>query len=326
MPQFSRRWKSFLWMLLLAGVSAAPSHSAVTDDYLHGITADYDLISSTLNSQLGRVFGFYSTLGWNDGPSGLDLISGPRVEFGADIGVDFVKINSKGIPLTVLSPDSNVDIPSSIPFPYPVWHGRVGIFKGLDFGVRATGYPRIEKNQISTANRGIGFALRYEALHGLTLPDVSVQVTWDRMRGDASFSTDINQQTPYTDSGTTYNGSITGKTVYQEIWDVRSFGLKVMVGKTVGVFHPYGAVGVQRYAGSVQSRLGMDLTGTLTDSSNTLVGSDKLSSTLVRTATPPLTQPKFMVGFELGTGFYWSNLFETNGRDYAVSTGFRAKI
>jgi hypothetical protein len=70
----------------------------------------------------------------------------------------------------------------------------------------------------------------------------------------------------------------------------------------------------------------MDLTGTLTDSSNTLVGTDKLSSTLVRSAPPPITQPKFMVGFELGMGFYWSNLFETNGRDYAVSTGFRAKI
>jgi hypothetical protein len=321
MPQFVRRWKTLFW-LLLWGAFVVPVHAAVTDDFLNGVTGDYDAISSKLNSELGRVFGFYSTLGWNDGPSGLDLISGPHVEFGADLGLDFVKIDSKSIPLSVLSPGSNVDIPSSIPFPYPVWHARVGVFKGFDIGMRATGYPRIHKDQISTANHGFGFALRYEALHGMTLPDVSVQVTWDRMKGDASFATDIDQQTTYTDGGTPYNATLTGQTLYQEIWDVRSFGLKVMVGKTVGIFHPYGAVGLQRYAGQVQSRLGMDLTGTIEG----FAPQSLSASPLVRSANPPITQPKFMVGFELGTGFYWSNLFETNGRDYAFSTGFRGKI
>jgi hypothetical protein len=56
------------------------------------------------------------------------------------------------------------------------------------------------------------------------------------------------------------------------------------------------------------------------------VGSEQLSTTLVRSAQPPITQPKYMVGFELGIGFLWSNLFETNGKDYAVSTGFRVCI
>jgi hypothetical protein len=172
----------------------------------------------------------------------------------------------------------------------------------------------------------LGFALRYNAIHGLTLPDVSVQVTWDRMRGDASFATDINQQAPYTDGGTVYTGAIAGQTIYREIWDVRSFGVKVMVGKTVGIFHPYGAIGLQRYAGSIQSKLELDLDGTVTDSSNTVTPLPHIQNTLIRSAAPPITQPKYMVGFELGTGFYWSNLFETNGHDYAVSTGFRAKI
>jgi hypothetical protein len=326
MPQLVHRWKLVWGFFLVAGLWATPAWSDVMADYTRDITADYDRISDTLNSDLGRVFGFYSTLGWNDGPSGLDLIKGPHVEFGGDVGADFVKIHSKDVPLTVLSPDSNVDIPSSLPLPFPVWHARVGIWKGLDFGFRATGYPRIEKNQVSTANRGLGFALRYNAIHGLTLPDVSVQVTWDRMRGDASFSTDVNQQAPYNDGGATYTGSVSGQTIYREIWDVHSFGVKVMVGKSVGIFHPYGAVGIQRSAGSIQSNLGLDLNGTLTDSSNMTTSLPPLQKTLARSAVPPITQPKYMVGFELGEGFYWSNLFETNGRDYAVSTGFRAKI
>ena len=54
--------------------------------------------------------------------------------------------------------------------------------------------------------------------------------------------------------------------------------------------------------------------------------SEKVAKVLSRSAEPPITQPKFMAGFDLGEGFYWSNLFESNGRDIALSTGFRFEI
>jgi hypothetical protein len=320
MSRSARSWTSILAFLLLV---ATTSQAAVTDDYLRDITADYNRISDSLNSQLARSFGFYASLGWMDGPGGLDLLKGPRVEFGGGVGVDLAKVDSTSIPLGVLSPDSNVDIPSTLPLPYPVWHARVGVLKGLDIGFRGTGLPRIQKEQISVANRGFGFALRYLAIHGLKYPDVSVQATWDFMKGDVSFATDVDQATPYTSGGTTYNGTIQGTTLYQEIWNVRSFGLKVMVGKSVGIFHPYAALGFQRHAGEVTSKLWLDLTGTIEGVGGS---AERLSAVLTRSAEPPITQPKYMVGFELGSGFYWSNLFETNGHDYAVATGFRAKI
>ncbi len=109
--------------------------------------------------------------------------------------------------------------------------------------------------------------------------------------------------------------------IYQEIWDVRSFGVKVMVGKKIGIFHPFGAIGLQRHAGRVESRLTMDLTAQVAANP-----SEKVAKVLSRSAEPPITQPKFMAGFDLGEGFYWSNLFESNGRDIALSTGFRFEI
>lgn len=325
----ARRPRPFFWFagfLLTLGCLPASVRSQAVDDYLAEVRSDVNLIADHLNPQFARVMGFYSTLGWNDGPGGLDLMLGPHVEFGVALGVDLVKIDTTSFDTSVLSTQTALDIPKRLPLPYPAWHARVGLLKGLDFGVRGTGIPRENRNDVSVFNQGYGFSLRYLAVHGVTYPDVSVQATWDTMKGNASYATTFDQQEPYTDGGTTYQGALAGTTTCEETWRVRSFGLKVMVGKSMGVFHPFASAGFQRYAGTVQTRLSMDVNGTLYDASHIPVGTGLLSDVFVRSAEPPVTQPKFTAGFELGTGFYWTNVFETNGHDYAASTGFRAKI
>jgi len=314
----------FLGLLLGAPVHAAPSPDA---DFIASVTGDYNNISSYLNNELARTFGFYSTLGWPTSPEVLNLMSGPRGEIGVGLGVDLVKVNLDSLPLNALSPDSNINIPGVLPLPFPIWQAKIGLFKDLDFGLRGTGYPRIERDQISTANRGWGFEVRYQALSGVKYPSVTVNVSWDRMQGDIYFHTNIDQQSTYVDSGTTYASTLSGQSVYMNAWDVHSFGVKVVVGKNLGIFHPFGAMGIQRQGGQVTSRFQVDVQEALSSGGVPVVGTGQnVHLDLTNVALPPVLQPKYILGFELGTGFRWSNVFETNGRDRSFSTSFRVQI
>jgi hypothetical protein len=319
--------RTVLGLLLLLGGVGRGAAATANDAFLADLNRDYDVLASYLNGELARTFGFYATLGWPTGPKVLDAVKGPRAQVGIGAGVDLVKVDLDAVSLEALAAESNIDFPSTLPLPFPVWHGKIGLLRGLDFGLRATGYPRIQKDDFSTANRGLGFEVRLQALHGPTVPDVSVNLSWDRMQGDVYIYTEVDQQSPYEDGGSSYTATVTGDSVYMNAWDVRSFGLKVMVGRSLGLFHPFGALGIQRHAGRVDSRLTAEVDETLRDSGGVVVGTPThVSLDLRRSAEPPVTQPKFILGFELGTGFRWSNLFETNGVDKAFATGFRLEL
>ncbi len=314
--------------LLVAAFALATSpltaFAAGNDDFLNHLRGDYNHLTNYLNDGLARTLGFYATLGWPSDPEVLDLFTGPRFEMGFGAGADLVQLKLGNLKLDALVSDSNVDVPKILPLPFPVWHAKTALLRGLDFGFRATGYPRLERDSISTANRGVGFEIRYQALGGLNLPTVSVNLTWDHMKGDAYFTTHVDQRTDYVDSaGDTYTATVVGDTLYLNAWDVRSFGVKMMVGKAMGYFHPYGAYGIQRNAGTMNSTLRVNVDETTTGPSG---GSSTVNEVFTAVTNPPVTQPKFILGFELGNAFRWSNTFETNWKERSFASGFRVQL
>jgi hypothetical protein len=243
--------------------------------------------------------------------------------------VDLLKVSDvNSLPLKALQSEGNIDIPKVLPLPFPVWHAKGGLLKGVDFGIRGGSIPRLkfDEGRINFANRCLGMELRCRAVAGKTLPTVTVSATWDMLQGDVYASNDVDQQAQYWDDGTMswYTGTITGRTVYHTAWDVRSFGVKVVAGKGFGVAYPFAGVGFQRNAGTVRSSLSVRVHETLTDGVTT--AEQDMALDYADDVRPKVVEPKILLGLDLGSVFYWTLLGETNAKDYAVSTGFRIQF
>jgi len=324
-----------LAFLSLGALTSAPVAVAAVDinsvnaEYVADVESDYHTVSTFVNGQMARSFGFYSSLGWQVNPTVLDVIKGPRVGVGIGAGVDLLKVSDvNSLQLQVLESGGNIEIPKVLPLPFPVWHVKGGLLKGVDFGIRGGSIPRLKINEgrINFANKSLGMELRCRAIAGKTLPTVTVSATWDRMEGDIYVANDVSQRAEYWDDGTLtwYTGTIEGQTVYHTDWNVRSFGMKVVVGKGFGMAYPFAGVGFQRNAGTVRSSLSVRVHESLTDGVTT--AEQDMALEYASGLRPKVVEPKILLGIDLGSVFYWNFLGETNAKDYAVSTGFRIQF
>ncbi|HUO57731.1 MAG TPA: DUF6588 family protein [bacterium] len=288
-------------------------------------TTDFQSLSDYVNGTFSRSMGFYSTLGWNNPPQVFDLLGGPHFEIGFGAGADVIGLPNLGsVSLGALLLQSGINIPAVIPVPFPFATARVGLLNGLDAGVRVTYLPNVTIPEIGFAANftGWGLDLRYKILDGAMLPTVTVGVSYDTLQGGFSVKTDMKQSTTYDYSGTGYNLDLTGTSVYAMSWNVRSFGAKLLVGKSLGMIFPFAAVGFQRNAGDISSNI--TATGTVTETSTS--SSYPISATVNSDAGPVIFEPKYVFGFDLGEGLHWAVVGESNGTDIAGSTSFRVQF
>src|SRR5208283_1647262 len=109
-------------------------------------------------------------------------------------------------------------LPSTVPFPFPMITGKVGLVNGMDLGVKFNYLPLISMSDIGfTANYfGWGLDLRYKIMEGATLPNMTVGVSFDSMKGSFTLNTGINQTSTYNDPGlgNCPNTTFTGTNMY----------------------------------------------------------------------------------------------------------------
>ena len=323
----SKTLRSFLAAAGLFTLAFLPSRGSAqappvqVQSFINQATADFQSLSDYVNNTFSRSMGFYSTLGWNNPPQVFDLLGGPHVEIGFGAGADVIALpNLNSVALGALLLQSGLNIPAAVPVPFPVGTARIGLMNGLDIGVRVMYLPNINIPDLGfSANfTGWGLDFRYKILDGATLPTLTTSVSYDTLEGGFSVKTDMNQSTTY--SGQTMD--LTGTSIYNLNWNVRSFGAKLMVGKGLGMIFPFAAVGFQRNAGSISSSI--TATGNVTV--NSTPPSYPVSATVNSGAPPTIFEPKYMLGFDLGEGLHWAVVGESNGTDIAGSTSFRVQF
>ena len=300
--------------------------AAPIDDFNNEVTADFQQVSSYINGQFAKSMGFFSTLGWNTPPTVFDLLGNPKVQVGVGVGADLMYLSGlNSLPVSFVNVSSATGIPTFIPLPFPVATFRIGVLKGLDVGFRLTYIPQVNISDIGfeTGNMGYGISLRYKILDGLGLPTVTVATTWDKMNGHFSITTDVNQSGSYQDGLNSYSASVSGPASYQQNWDVESFGAQIQVGKDLGVIYPFCAVGFQRNSGNVYSDFSAHFHEVLTGLGG---GSQDANISAPSASLPVVLEPKFVVGFDVGAGFHWGVVAESNGTDIAGSTSFRVQF
>jgi len=322
---FSRKTLAGLVLALGMGLSgASPLRATPADDFVLDMTADYAVIASTVNSPFAKSLGFFSTLGWNTPPGVFDILLGPRIEVSVGLGADFISVPGlNSLSLLAASGKDNLNLPSVVPIPFPAGTARIGLMNGLDLGFRLTYLPQINLPDFGFAANytGWGLDLRYKILDGIQWPTVSVDVSWDNMTGNVVFTTKVSQSGSYVDThdSTTYYVSLAITSTYALNWDVKSLGAKIVVGKDLGMVFPYAGVGFQRNMGTVSST--MSSAGTV-DTTSPTVSSSPANFSVVTSSIPTIFEPKFVVGFNMGEGFKWSVVGESNGIDIAGSTSF----
>jgi hypothetical protein len=200
----------------------------------------------------------------------------------------------------------------------------------LDLGFRLGYLPLISIPDFGfSANYlGWGLDLRYRIFEALELPTVTVGVSWDTMKGNVSVSTNVNQRSTYMNGGNSYDAVITGSSTYSLDWNVKSFGARLMAGKSLGMIYPFLGAGFARHSGSVISTVGGTVTETVSGPlpATTVVGTSTVNIAAVSGGAPNVFEPKFIVGFDLGEGFHWAVVGESNGTDVAGSTSFRVQF
>lgn len=308
-----------------AGIVQAQTPS---QDFTNQAQADYQTISNYVNSQFAKSMGFVTTLGWNTPPGVFDIVSGPRVEIGVGAGADLMGLpNLNSLNLGAINLGSNFNLPASVPLPFPVITGRVGLANGLDFGLKFLYLPMINFPDAGFAANyfGWGLDLRYKVLDGVYLPTVTVGVSLDSMHGSFNLATAINQTSQYTDpnNGLPYSVTVNGQNNYTLAWDTKSFGAQVEFGKDLNVVYPFAAVGFQRNSGSITSTMAGNGTYTLTGVGG---GSGNINLLSASNAPPVYFEPKFVVGLDFGAGLHWAVVGESNGTDIAGSTSFRVQF
>jgi len=322
--QFLRR----IFLALVLGLFFIGKAGATPEqDFQTQAQTDYVTITNYVDAQFAKSMGFITTLGWNTPPSVFDIVSGPRVEVGVGAGADLMGLpNLNNLSLGAINLGSNFNLPSTIPFPFPVISGRVGLANGLDFGMKFLYLPMITLPDVNFSGNfwGWGLDLRYKVVDGVNLPTVTVGVSLDSMQGNFSLGTAINQTSTYNDGGTSYpNINFTGTNNYTLDWNTKSFGAQVQVGKDLKVLYPFAAIGFQRNSGSITSTMTgngtLNIPGSATSPSNVNVSATS-------TDPPVYFEPKYVLGLDFGQGLHWAVVGESNGTDIAGSTSFRVQF
>jgi hypothetical protein len=318
-----------LWQALYCPKAFAQAQPVT--DFTNQMQVDYHALAGFANAQFTKSFGFLTSLGWNTPPSVFDILSGPRVEVGVGAGADIVGVGSfQNLPLQALVASANLSIPSVVPIPFPVATARVGLFHGMDIGFRLSTIPQVNLSDLGFAANFLGWGLdfRYKIFDDLKLPTVTVGASFDTMKGNITLTTGVNQSSTYYDpnTATTYNDTITGNSSYALDWNLNSFGAHLMFGKDLGMIYPFAGIGFQRNSGSINSTVSGTMTGTVTQTNGTPVGSQNVSVQVTSAGAPFLFEPKYIVGFDLGEGFHWAVVGESNGTDIAGSTSFRVQF
>ncbi len=285
--------------------------------------ADYVSITSFVNGQFTKSIAFFSTLGWQNAPKIFDIVGNPKLQIGVGAGADVINIsNIDNLQLKALVASSNVDVPSVLPAPFPVATFRIGIINGLDVGAKLLYMPQLNVPAAGFSGQytGWGVDMRYRILDRFPLPVIAVGTSWDILYGKTTINTSVQQNSTYTDSGTQYQDSITGDTNYDLDWNVKSFGARLIVGEDWGEFFPYAAVGFQRNSGWVRSTVTGQVTATINPNSS------NFDINVQNSGQPVILEPKFILGFEVGEGFKWDVVGESNGSDIAGSTGFAVQF
>jgi hypothetical protein len=267
--------------------------------------------------------GLYSTLGWNNPPGVIDLVVGPHFEIGVGGGVDLIQVtNLNNLNLGALQGSSNISLPAVLPAPFPAGTLRMGLANGLDIGLKLLYLPQINLPDIGFSGQytGVGIDFRYRILEGANLPTLTVGVSWDELSGSLGISTNVNQNSTYSDSGTNYSAQVSGTTGYSLNWNVHSFGAKLLLGKNLMVIYPFVGVGFQRNSGTVVS----SINGQLTTTVNSVV--DTINPAVVTNGNPVVFEPKYVAGIDFGEGLHWALVGESNGSDLAISTSLRCQF
>jgi len=299
-----------------------------TVDFENIVSSDFLSIASFVNGPFVNSMGFYTSLGWDVPPTVYDLVSGPHFELSVGAGADFISLPNLNnlTALSVVSATSNLSLPSGIPLPYPVATLRLGLFNGFDAGFRYTYLPEISAAGVGGNFTGWGIDLRYKLFEGMELPTVTLSTSYDSNSGNFSVDTGSVNQTGinYTDSNNGHNypnASLSGSSTYALNWTTRSMGIKIMVGKSLGIFYPFGAIGVQRNSGTITSSLTGSYIANLNGGTETAT---PFNPSGVSAGAPVVLEPKYVLGFTLGggMGIDWSVVGESNGTDIAGSTSF----
>ena len=299
---------------------ASPLKATTADNFAQQVQPDALAIAQYVNAPFSRSMGFITTLGWTTPPGIFDLAFGPRVEVGVGIGVDLMNFPSlSSLSLPALAANTNITIPSVLPFPVPVATARIGLMNGMDFGLRLAYLPMVALPDIGFSGDFVGWGLnlRYKFMDGKYLPTMSVGMSFDSFSGELSVATNVNQTSTY--QGQTAN--LVGTTSYALNWNVKSFGAKLEVGKDLGILYPFGAIGFQRNSGGITSSLTGNGTVTMSDSSTAPI--NFVAST---TSAPNVFEPKFVLGIDIGQGLHWAVVGESNGVDIAGNTSFRIQF
>src|SRR5258708_24335069 len=131
--------KIFLILILSLGFTPRSVASTGTNDFNAQATTDFQKITDFMNGPFVNSLGFFTGLGWSTTPTVFDFVSGPHFELGLAAGADFIGLpNVSSLSLPAISATSNISLPSSLPIPFPVLTGRLGLFNGFDIGVRYT--------------------------------------------------------------------------------------------------------------------------------------------------------------------------------------------
>jgi hypothetical protein len=322
---FSR--KIWLKITLITGLFLLGStnlKASSVSDFATQATNDVQTIAAFINGPFSHSMGFISTLGWTDPPSVFDLVTGPHLEVGLGAGADLINLpNLSSLSLPAIVANSNVSLPTFLPFPYPVATARIGLSNSLDFGVRATYLPQVDIPSFGFAANytGYGFDLRYKILDQKMLPTVTVGASWDTMYGSFGLSTNVNQNSTYSDGGNNYNVNYTGTTGYALNWDVKSFGAQIQCGMDLGGIYPFGSVGFQRNSGDVTSTISTNGTVVLTGPGG---GTGPVDAQVSSGSAPVVLEPKFVLGLDAGQGFHFAIVGESNGTEIAGEVSFRA--
>jgi len=313
-----------LWAWGTSGVQAQANAPATA--FAAQVQPDALAIAQFVNAPFSRSMGFITGLGWNTPPGVFDILSGPRVEVGVGLAADLMNIPSLStLSLPALSANTNVNIPSVLPFPVPVATARIGLRNGLDLGLRLAYLPLVALPDVGFSANFVGWGLdlRYKIIEGTYLPTVAVGVSWDTFSGSLSLSTNVNQSSTYTYSGSPYSATLAGTTGYNLNWNTKSFGAQVQVGKDLGILYPFGAIGFQRNSGGITSSLTGNGTVTMSDSP---ADTAPINFTASTTSAPEVFEPKFVLGIDIGQGLHWAVVGESNGVDISASTSFRAQF
>jgi len=289
---------------------------------------DSQIIADSLNRSFANSAGFFASLGWNNPSCGFESATGTRMELGLDFGLDFISFPSfSSLPLGALSGPAIVHMPVNLPALYPAIMGRITLFNRFDLGVRLTYLPVVTfyDTNITTNFIGYGLNTRLRILQGEGLPDLSLGLSWANQNGNFSLASEADQNSTYKDptDGLTYNAMVAGRTFYSMNWDVKSFGIKMVLGKNLGFVYPFIALGLQAHSGTISSKLSGSVTETLSGPPGG--GTSNPDITASSSGSPIYSEPEYAIGIDSGGSFHWTLVGQSNGTDVAISMGFHTQ-